>query len=122
VEKNFRYWRVNVGHYGEEMLGTKENKSLLELSQRPKYHLHFFKNIFHPFSWVRGTYRKIIIFDSGSPLRGKEAKQLSRTIHQGMEIVSDEFWPLGFNQTNYIQPCFNIPLPHHWSFIPMHKP
>jgi hypothetical protein len=59
----------NVGHYGVEMLGTKEYKSLLELSQRPKYHPNFFKNIFHPFSGVRGTYRKIIFFDSGSPLR-----------------------------------------------------
>jgi hypothetical protein len=58
----------NVGHYGVEMLGTKENKILLELSQRPKYHPNFFKNVFHPFSGVRGTYRKIIIFDSGSPL------------------------------------------------------
>jgi hypothetical protein len=58
----------NVGHYGVEMLGTKENKSLLELSQRPKYHPIFFKNIFHPFSGVRGTDRNIIIFDSGSPL------------------------------------------------------
>ena len=69
MEKNVRYWRVNVGHYGEEMLGTKENKSLLELSQRPKYHPIFLKNIFHPFSGVRETYRKIIIFDSGSPLK-----------------------------------------------------
>jgi hypothetical protein len=58
----------NVGHDGEEKVGTKENKSLLELSQRPKYHPNFFKNIFPPFSGVRGTYRKIIIFDSGSPL------------------------------------------------------
>jgi hypothetical protein len=33
VEKNIGYWRVNVRHYGEEMLGKKENKSLLELSQ-----------------------------------------------------------------------------------------
>ena len=69
MEKNVRYWRVNVGHYGEEMLGTKENKSLLEISQRPKYHPNLFLNIFHPFSRVRGTYRKIIIFDSGSPLK-----------------------------------------------------
>jgi hypothetical protein len=34
--ENFGYWRVNVRHYGEEMLGKKENKSLLELSQHPK--------------------------------------------------------------------------------------
>jgi hypothetical protein len=26
VEKNVGYWRVNVGHYEEEMLGKKEQK------------------------------------------------------------------------------------------------
>jgi hypothetical protein len=36
VEKNVGYWRVNVRYYGEEMLGKKEKKYLLELFQRPK--------------------------------------------------------------------------------------
>lgn len=36
AEKNVWYWRINVRYYGEEMLGKKDNKSMLELSQRPK--------------------------------------------------------------------------------------
>ena len=44
----------------------KENKRLLELFEHPKINKEIFENIFHPFSWIRGTYRTIIIFDSGS--------------------------------------------------------
>jgi hypothetical protein len=57
VDKNVGYLRVNVVYYGEEMLGKKENKSWLELSQCPKYHAKTFKNIFQLFSGIRGTYR-----------------------------------------------------------------
>ena len=53
---------------GEEMLGRKEKKSLLELFQCPQFDKYFPKNSSHPSSGVRRTYRKIIIFDSGSPL------------------------------------------------------
>jgi hypothetical protein len=70
MEKNVRYWRVNVGHYGEEMLGTKENKSLLELSQRPKYHPNFFLNVFHAFSRVRWVAMHVLFLVSVDTLRG----------------------------------------------------
>ena len=42
---------------------------MLEPFQCPKRDTEMFENIFQTFSGVRGTYRTILFFDSGSPLR-----------------------------------------------------
>jgi hypothetical protein len=52
------------------MLGEKENKSLLELFQCPKLVKEISQSIFQTFSWVRGTYRKLVIFDPFDPFNG----------------------------------------------------
>ena len=50
------------------MLGKKENKSLLELSHRPKEHAHLFLNIFHQFSVVREPIEKLQLLTTfGTP-------------------------------------------------------
>ena len=55
VEKNVRYWRVNVGHYGEEMLGTKEKKKFAGTFPASKISSKFVFKYFPSIVWGKGN-------------------------------------------------------------------